>query len=138
MAIGDKLAGSGEVDISLHPQTLDEAIEWWDEGRSLFSVELGGLGPGYEQAIQITGIELIRQFKDTKIDWEKEEQVEQVNQDMNDYGHSCEVMKKLGLSGAQFGAAKNMACLFIRQGWENGMNLAPKDRHIQISKNFPG
>ncbi|KKK93920.1 hypothetical protein LCGC14_2688070 [marine sediment metagenome] len=39
--------------LQLHPKTLDEAIERWDAGRSLFSVEMGGLGPGYEQAIQI-------------------------------------------------------------------------------------
>lgn len=135
--IGDRIVGSEPI-ISLHPQTLDEAIEWWDEGKGLFSVELGGLGPGYEQAIQVAGMELIREFKDKfgSIDWEDEDDVKQINKAVSDFRN--DVIKKLRLSGAQFDAAKNMAFVFIRHGWEKGLEMAPKDRHIQISKNFPG
>ena len=69
--IGDKVGVGTDEDITryLYPATLDEAIERWDSGRLLFSIELGGLGPGYEQAIQITGMELIRHFKSVELDW---------------------------------------------------------------------
>lgn len=132
--IGDKIAGS-EPAISLHPQSLEEAIEWWDSGKSLFSVEMGGLGPGYEQALQIAAMELIREFKNHVIDWKNEEKVKQFNQEINDYHNG--IITKLRLSGAQFGAAKSILCVFLRNGWEKGIEMAPEDRRIQISKNFP-
>ncbi len=136
-ALGDDVDPRSK-ELSLHPKTLDEAIERWDDGRSLFSISLGGLGPGYEQAIQITGIELIREFKGkSAVDWEDEETLKQLNKDVDSFGHKCKIIKNLRLSGAQFGAARNMAFVFIRNGWEKGLAMAPKDRHIQISKNFP-
>ena len=133
--IGDKIAGSGEVEYNLHPQSLNEAIEWWDGEKSLFSVSMGGLGPGYEQALQIAGMELIRGFKDKDIDWDN---IENLGDEMNNYMWGNDEIKKLRLSGAQAGAAKNMACVFIKNGWEKGLEMATDDRHIQISKNFPG
>src|SRR5690349_6978437 len=36
-----------------------DAAVWvarFDEGRSVWSIEMGGLGPGYEQALQITAV----------------------------------------------------------------------------------
>jgi len=135
--IGDKIAGSGP-EISLHPQTLDEAIERWDKGESLFTVEMGGLGPGHEQALQIADMELIRGFKDKEINWaEVNEDPEPLNKEMDEYMWADPTIKKLGFSGAQAGAAKYIASVFIRNGWEKGLEMAPKDRHIQISKNFP-
>ena len=135
MEIGDKISKAEKV--SLHPQNLDEAIEWWDSGKSLFSIECGGLGPGYEQALQIAGMELVRGFKDASIDWEDEERMDGLDDEMNKYMWANPIVKKLGLSGAQAGAAKNIACVFIRNGWEKGLEITPKDRRIQISKNFP-
>ncbi len=134
--IGDKIAGS-EPAFSLHPQTLNEAVERWDNGELLFSIELGGLGPGYEQAIQVTGMELIREFKDKfgDVDWDNEDDVGKINKTVGAF--SNDVTRKLRLSGAQFDAAKNMAFVFIRNGWEKAIGMAPGDRHIQISKNFP-
>ena len=121
--------------LQLHPKTLDEAIERWDAGRSLFSVEMGGLGPGYEQAIQITGIELLRAFKDKVVDWDNEDKVKALNEEMRDF--RCEIITNLRLSGAQFGAAKCICMVFMRHGWEKGIEIAAEDRRIQISKNFP-
>ncbi len=40
-----------------------DATEWlrrWDAGETVWTVSLGGLGPEYEQCIQITGAEILR------------------------------------------------------------------------------
>lgn len=36
------------------PETCEEALARWDAGETVFTAEMGGLGPGYEQAIQET------------------------------------------------------------------------------------
>ena len=46
------------------PKTVKEALVQWDNGGTLWTVEMGGLGPGYEQAIQIGTIELCRLMVD--------------------------------------------------------------------------
>ena len=53
----------------LVPKTASEALARWDAGGSVFTLEMGGLGPGYEQVIHIVVFELIRAFKDVRIDW---------------------------------------------------------------------
>ena len=40
-----------------------DAVEWlrrWDAGEGVWSIEMGGIGPGYEQCIQITAAEILR------------------------------------------------------------------------------
>lgn len=41
-------------------KTVEDVLRRWDEGSSVWSVEMGGLGPGYEQCIQVLAMELIR------------------------------------------------------------------------------
>jgi hypothetical protein len=49
-----------------------------------------------------------------------------------------EKVEKLGLSGAQFSAALNLATIFYVHGPVNTLvKIATKERRIQISKNFP-
>jgi hypothetical protein len=46
---------------SARPETAAEALARWDDGKTVWTVEMGGLGPGYEQAIHVTAFELIRE-----------------------------------------------------------------------------
>lgn len=114
-------------------------LERWDSGRGIWSVEMGGLGPGYEQAIQITFIELLRIMVERAFDadrwinkevWDKEREL-----------ISSLAMPKLdglGLSGAQFGAALSLAAVIYRRGPVDALtDEAVKERKIQVSKNFP-
>lgn len=117
---------------TLHPQNIDEAIKRWDDGESLFTVEMGGMGPGYEQAIQVTFMELLR-MRDQWFGIDDD----RLNDTMNECMWANDEIKKLRLSGAQAGAAKNLACHFTRQGWEETLKTIDDDRHIQISKGFP-
>ena len=118
-------------------------LEQWDSGGSFFTIECGGLGPGYEQAIQVAAVEFARANQseplvrtgDKKADWKA-------------FDEKCTaVLKKLdedfgGLSGAQFGAAKWLAWNWCYNGGIKALtDLAKKDgqedRVIQVSHHWP-
>jgi hypothetical protein len=121
-----------------------DAVEWlkrWDNGDSIWSIEMGGLGPGYEQCIQITCAEILRIMIDKcyKADtWEDSEAWGRDREEMREIILKNPIVNKLGLSGAQFGAAQNLAAMFYRQGPIKVMtDDRVKDRHIQVKRNFP-
>lgn len=120
------------------------AREWlakWDAGEIVWSIEMGGLGPGYEQAIQIAVAEILRHLLDKQYDaakWDDSETSKSVCEAVEEYGFANERIKVLKLSGAQWGAALNLACQFYRRGPQEVMtDEAVKDRHIQVSRAFP-
>ena len=125
------ILGLPAVDPPFHPVTALDALERWDKGQPVFTIEMGGIGPGYEQAIQILVFELIRDLAalplpkpDTFGGW-GDATVSRVDE-------SCG-----GFSGAQVGSAKQIAYRAIRDGWGKMIESSPKDRHIQVSKFFP-
>jgi len=91
--------------------TAQEALAKWDAGETLTSIEMGGIGPGYEQAIQIAIFEYIRR------------------------GHPG--LSGLGLSGAQAVAAMQCAEVAMEDGWEALLAKVPSERHIIVSKAWP-
>jgi hypothetical protein len=119
-----------------------DAADWlarWDAGRSVWSVEMGGIGPGYEQAIQVAAVEIVRFLVTEKfspstprVDWEG------TRKKIEAFGFSNPLIARLALSGAQWGAALNVATLLFTMGPRATMrDPAVKDRLIQISKHFP-
>lgn len=119
---------------SVIPETVDEALERWDDGRPVFTVEMGGLGPGYEQVIHIAVFELLRRKKDEDVpDPEDAEE--------DDWGHDelheIDREKELGLSGAQAGAARFLAYRYLHEGYGEALEQVPEDRMIQVSKSTP-
>lgn len=121
----------------LYPETAKDALVKWDKGESVFTVEMGGLGPGYEQCIHIVCFEIIRQADAITL-----EKLKKDNRKLNDYLDkiifASEKCKELGLSGAQAGAAKNLACHYILKGYRVSLEEPEiQDRLIQVSKNFP-
>lgn len=121
-----------------------DAADWlarWDSGRGVWSIEMGGIGPGYEQCIHITCAEILRHMLECNYDvklWETPEVWKHVRDEIEKVGFENHIIKKLGLSGAQWGAAMNLAVQFYRRGpREVMMDEAVKDRHIQVQKNFP-
>lgn len=122
-----------------------DAAEWlkrWDGGGTVWSIEMGGLGPGYEQAIQVTVAEILRWFLEHKPDlslWEDETVYRAQREEMDKWSFANPTIKALGLSGAQFGAAVSLASKLYRDGPRHVMQVKSiKDRHIQVSRNFPG
>lgn len=121
-----------------------DAADWlrrWDEGRSVWSIEMGGLGPGYEQCIHITAAEILRHLlaSDYKPEtWTDTEAWTRDRDLIEKAGFANERIAALGLSGAQWGAAMNLALMFHRQGPRAVMaDERVKDRHIQVQRNFP-
>lgn len=118
--------------------TWQEAAKTWASGGIVWSVELGGLGPSYEQSIQILLFEVLAAWGDRPFPVQAsgtqtfpevfsthvDEQVKRLN-DM------------LQLSGAQYGAAKSTAYQFMNFGYSEMMNKLPTERLIQVTRYFP-
>jgi hypothetical protein len=127
-----------EFEMSIYPESAKEAVAKWDEGETIWSIEMGGLGPGYEQAIQLLFVEIMRDHIDTPFPQDEKELKEYLN---NKFGE--EAIKRTdknagGYSGAQVGAAKQLAYKFMTDGWDKVMAIdSIKDRHIQISNSWP-
>lgn len=122
---------------SLYPETAKDALAAWDAGDTVFTIEMGGLGPGYEQAIQLLIFELIRAQGDTPLP-SSEEMKEQWSRWHDEMIHKLD--EKNGFSGAQVGAAKHIAYIGMRDGWRKmleSMKSTDADRIIQVSNHWP-
>ncbi|MDB5988885.1 MAG: hypothetical protein JWQ10_288 [Herbaspirillum sp.] len=121
-----------------------DAADWlkrWDDGKSCWTIEMGGLGPGYEQCIHITATEILRHMlaKSYDVDgWTDPDQWKKDHHEIETAGFANPTIQKLGLSGAQWGSALNLAAMFYRQGPRAVMtDERVKDRHIQVQRTFP-
>lgn len=120
-----------------------DAAEWlkrWDEGKTVWTIEMGGLGPSYEQCIHITCAELLREMLNGGYDtakWYTEGDNDAWKADRERIDKKVTALKTiddLGLSGAQWGAASNLAGFMHRHGPRGVMkDERVKDRHIQVS-----
>lgn len=121
-----------------------DAADWlarWDAGKSIWTIEMGGLGPGYEQCIQIAAAEVLRFLIDNKVDCATQYEGDAWKALRGEIDKSLRAnpaINALGLSGAQAGAATSLATMLYKTGPRGMMNdPRVKDRHIQASKNFP-
>lgn len=121
-----------------------DCVEWlrrWDDGRGVWSVEMSGLGPGYEQCIQITAAEVLRHLLSAKADpasWDDETKWKADREAIDAAVMRLPVIEQLGLSGAQWGAACSLAIVLYRRGPVDALtDPAVKNRKIQVSKEFP-
>lgn len=116
------------------PETVQEALTAWDSGESVFSVEMGGLGPGYEMAIQALAFEFMRELQDFRLwDCEKARRSAQANLDAITTRFNKEPWG--GFSGAQVGAAQSLASCVCRQGYRAFLRKPELvDRLIQVCK----
>lgn len=128
-------------DIELYGASAADWLERWDAGRSVWSIEMGGLGPGYEQCIQITAAEILRHMVGKGYDWAKWENPDEwkrVRDEIEEAGFKNPIIEKLGLSGAQWGGAMNLASCIFRMGPRGVMrDERVKDRKIQVQRTFP-
>lgn len=116
------------------PETVEEALKVWDSGESLFAVEMGGLGPGYEMAIQGLAFEMMREGNGFN-DWEDKEKRDDLQKRFDGVVHRLADEPWAGFSGAQVGAAQNIACCVLRNGYRIALRKPEvKDRLIQVSK----
>lgn len=120
-----------------------DATEWlsrWDAGETVWSVEMGGFGPAYEQALQVTAAEMVRElltptFADRITAADRAETYDALSTRM----HESKRLDGLGLSGSQFGAAFHPAYSLVESGPRSVMKMdGLKDRHILVNNRpFP-
>lgn len=134
-------------------RTCAEMVEAWDNGDAVWSVEMGGLGPGYEQAIQVLMIETIRQAladgmvlpNPSPTDPDERNRVSEAFRVMADaVAHRVDKWPGCGFSGAQVGAAQSAAFMFLMRGPVEALKLYEaqkekdgEDRLIQVSRTWP-
>lgn len=111
--------------------TWQEAVAQWKSRQPVWTAELGGMGPGYEQATQVLLFEIMARWGDKDLpepDGDKyptayKEHVDRVVHELN----------KWGFSGAQVGQAQATAWQFMKHGYSYMMNKLPEDRKIMVS-----
>jgi hypothetical protein len=117
----------------------------WDSGRIVWTLEMGGMGPGYEQALQICMIEICRAaIKEPRRQDETDQQYSDRFKVLRDkVVHEIDSMCG-GFSGAQVGAATQLAYRFVTDGPEKAFASFKKqrpdeygERHTMISKDWP-
>lgn len=122
-----------------------DAAEWlarWDAGRTVWTIEMGGIGPGYEQAIQVTVAEVLRIMLGTGPDfstWQDTDGWMAFRRILDPVVAEVPRVKALGLSGAQYGAAIYLAARLYMEGPAAIMQRPElaETRLIQISRDFP-
>lgn len=132
------------------PNSVDEALAAWDRGDEVETVEMGGMGDGYEMAIQCVAFELLRgiqadeELKRAIVETSKGERFPpEVTEKLDALTLAADAKdpetgryKLGGLSGAQAGAAQNLALTFISRGFDAARSEVP-DRLIFVRKQDP-
>lgn len=116
--------------------TLKEAINKWNNKKTVWSVEMGGLGPGYEQCIQVLIFEICNKLIDAKLPIKDKEKAKEFEKLAEPIIHKLDGTFG-GFSGAQVGAAKSVAFRFLTKGYDECLNdEAIKDRKIQVENSW--
>ncbi|MCH8285282.1 hypothetical protein IIB79_01980 [candidate division KSB1 bacterium] len=122
----------------LYPETAKLAVEAWDRGERVWTVDMSGMGSGYEGSIQLTMFELLRAFHSHPIitnrkEW-TEEEGEKAMDDLNKETLKINRKFQLGLSGAQAGEARAAAIKYSRWGYRHMVEKVEPDRRIEADK----
>lgn len=128
-------------DIDTYGADIKDWLQRWDDNKTVWSVSMGGLGPGYEQAIQITVAELVRIHIEKNFDiarWEDNALWKKDVEIVEAAAFKVAKIDALGLSGSQFGAAMQVATRLYKFGPRQCLKDEKiKDRLILIQKHFP-
>lgn len=116
---------------------INTMLSEWDKGKFISSIEMIGLGPGYEQALQIAAVEFARACKGMKGMKDDKASREKFRKKCLGIVHIID-RKLLGFSGAQLHAAEWLS-------WQWCFNGGPKkllDRYsskklIFVCKSWP-
>jgi hypothetical protein len=109
----------------MYGKDATEYLRRWDEEGRAWSIEMGGFGPGYEQALQMAMMEALR------IELDPDAALDHAT-----FGANARV-QHLGLSGAQAGAAMSLARAIAADGPIVTLKKVDSNRHIQINANPP-
>lgn len=134
----------------IKPNSIEEALAAWDRGDEVETVEMGGMGAGYEAAIQCVVFELLRGIqadealkqaiigtrKGKQFPPEVLEKLDALTLEADAKDPETGRYKLGGLSGAQAGAAQNLAIILATRGFDAARNEVP-DRLVFARKQDP-
>lgn len=95
-------------------RTAEELLAHWDAGRSIWSIEVGGIGPGYEQAIQVLAVETVREALAAGAPRSVDELTEAKQLEYTD--RAVARLRHYGFSGAQVGQSRWLARKWLLGG----------------------
>jgi hypothetical protein len=122
-----------ETDNDIIPLTVADALAKWDANQTVFTVQMGGLGPGYDMAIAALAFELMRVWQD--VDFTANDFRARLESLAEPVIHRCNDEPWGGFSGAQVGTAQRLASNVCRRGYRIALrDNAVKDRLIQVCK----
>lgn len=128
-------------DVQMYGADAADWVSRWDAGKTIWSISMGGIGPGYEQAIQVAAVEMVRaMLADGRTWWEGDGDNEQAWRTVRDsVDHATRgILEPIGLSGAQFSQAMHLAAHIYRKGPIVVMHDPQvESRRIQVSRSFP-
>lgn len=132
------------------PTSAQDMLNAWDAGKNIQTISMGGLGDGYEMAIHCAAMEALRAIlaspktvsliKNAKRGMPfPQEVISTVDNAIFKADEKDEEGKyKLGgLSGAQHGAAKQVAIKVVETDYKAISVDAPEDRRIYLRKQDP-
>lgn len=121
--------------------TTEEALARWRDGATVWSISMGGLGPGYEQVIQIIAFTALEAATKMQIDWKRgdndEKYAQKIVAEIEADPKVARALAELGPSGVQAGAALIIALAIARDGYAQALKMTDPDRHIQVNRTFP-
>ena len=109
---------------------LSQWLSDYDSGKQVESVSMGGISAGYEGAIQECALEIMRRLQNKPIPEGKDAFSFAVNEAKN--AAADELDKIHGFSGAQVGAAANLASVFWRKTPEGGIQMMREQNPSRI------
>ena len=126
------------------PSTIEEVLAAWDAGEKITTCIMGGLSDDYEHGIHLIAMEKLRSMNANPFDYETLEAMEdedKKHETWEDYRdmiyktpNVAKVLEEIGPTGAMCGAAGNIATVYIRNGYVDGLAMIPEDRIIEVSK----
>lgn len=119
------------------PETAAEALERWDQGKPVQTIDCGGMGPGYEQTIHLLVFGAVREVLDRdellSPGWSQVATPHDWLELTSDVAEELE----LGATGAQVHAASELARHYVTRGWSEVVGDAAAARRIFVSKAWP-
>jgi hypothetical protein len=120
--------------IGVIPKTWQDALAGWDAGEPVFTIELGGLGPSYEQSMHIAIFETLRMIGDMDTALHRDTQCDVIDKAIR----SIDRDEDLGLKAAQAAMIRRFVYTVMNHGWHDMIVKYDTDRHIQVCRAWPG
>lgn len=118
--------------------TNKELLEAWNNNEPIKVCSMGGFGEGYERAIYIIAMTILNELEKNPYDYDEvpvdEEKWKKYMREVDNTKAVRKSFNDVGASGAQVGAAWNIATVFNRNGYEKGYDMIPEDRRIVMTK----